>query len=231
MSDEARSLRNALGTFATGVTIVTTRRAGRRRCRPDRQQLQLGLARSADGAVEPVQDLLEHRGVPRRRAISPCTSSPPTRMRCPAASPARAPTSSPGSRSSGRCGHPAAARLRRPLRVPHGIPVRGRRPRHLRRRGAQLHPFRPPAADLPWRPVWAGDAEGPAAGARGQRREQPVAGRSDLSRLARVPSDPQRRRRGTPPPRLERGGICRAQRARPRRRQDAGRDRRHRPLP
>ena len=49
---DPRDFRNALGTFATGVTIVTAM-SGRTAVRDYVQFLRVGIAQSAAGAVEP----------------------------------------------------------------------------------------------------------------------------------------------------------------------------------
>ena len=50
---DPRDFRNALGTYATGVTIITAMAADGKALRADLQFVRLGVAEPAAGAVEP----------------------------------------------------------------------------------------------------------------------------------------------------------------------------------
>ena len=101
--------------------------------------------------------------------------------------------------------HPPARRLHRALRMPHGLPVRRRRPRDLRRRGRE--PRRIPsarrssstAAATAWSSRRRRRSPPPTSG-----REQPLPRRPDLPPVAGVLSDPPRRAGGAAAPRLDR---------------------------
>ena len=66
---DPRDFRNALGTFATGVSVVTTVGAGRRADRPHLQFVQLGVALAAARAVEPVAALAQPLELPAGAAL------------------------------------------------------------------------------------------------------------------------------------------------------------------
>jgi hypothetical protein len=141
-----RDLRDALGRFATGVTVVTTM-TPRRPARHDGQQLLLGLARPAARPVvaraqveplrrlrglEPLRDPRPRRGpAPARRALRP--QRPLSICRSTTARPRRA----------RRC-----SRARCAPRMPARGPLRRRRPPDRRRRGAADHRGGPRAAAL-----------------------------------------------------------------------------------
>ena len=65
----SRELRNALGTFGTGVTIITTRSTEGGLYRHDRQLVHLGVADPAAGAVERLALRAEPAGLPGKLAF------------------------------------------------------------------------------------------------------------------------------------------------------------------
>ena len=89
-----RLMRDVMGDFATGVTVVTARGEGRCPGRHHRQRDLLGLARSAAAARLPGAELRDPCRGPRRKGASGSTSSPPSSASIPTASPRRATPSS-----------------------------------------------------------------------------------------------------------------------------------------
>ena len=95
---DARDFRTALGCFPTGVCLITTLAPEGTPRGHDRQFVQLGVARAADGALEPLAHRVERAGVSRRRVLRDQRAS--RARRGPLQSILRnvAPTSSPPSR-------------------------------------------------------------------------------------------------------------------------------------
>jgi hypothetical protein len=148
---DVRGLRHALGQFATGVTVVTTRDAAGRR---HRELVHVPLARAAARALVPRPRLLEPRRVPRlhvlRRQRALRESAPPLA----AVRDARGREVRRVGRRAGRAVRHAAPRGRaRPPRLPSRPPARGRRPRDPGRRDRELRGVRRGAARLPLRLV------------------------------------------------------------------------------
>ena len=193
----SNEFRDIIGRFASGVTVITAAARGQA-VRHDGERRQLALARPADAARLPEQDVHDRPGDRRRPATSRSTSSPRTRPTRRCGSPARA-TSSPASRSScGAAGEPlledALANLECRVveevtggthsvflaEVEHATGPPGRAA------GVLPRPVRPAGAQAGRRGVPRHPGEGAQPRAAGRRAAQPRRGRRARRRAARL---------------------------------------------